>query len=46
MLNDAPAMAHAHHYYGPIVAIDGTCMATGFTIYFVNIVRTLLSKRT
>jgi cytochrome c oxidase cbb3-type subunit 1 len=44
MLHDASAMAHAHHFYGPIVALDGTCMAIGFTIYFINILRTVLSK--
>jgi cytochrome c oxidase cbb3-type subunit 1 len=44
MLHDASAMPHAHHFYGPIVALDGTCMAIGFTIYFINILRTVLSK--
>ncbi len=31
-----------HHYYGPIVAGSGIAMATGFCIYFVNIVLTLV----
>ncbi|EQD45188.1 cytochrome c oxidase, cbb3-type, subunit I [mine drainage metagenome] len=42
MLHDRPAMTHAHHFYGPIVAVAGTCMAVGFMVYFSNIVLTLM----
>ncbi|WP_297478604.1 cbb3-type cytochrome c oxidase subunit I [Ferrovum sp.] len=42
MLHDRAAMTHAHHFYGPIVAVAGTCMAVGFMVYFSNIVLTLM----
>lgn len=42
MLHDRSAMTHAHHFYGPIVAVAGTCMAVGFMVYFSNIVLTLM----
>ena len=42
MLHDRAAMTHAHHCYGPIVAVAGTCMAVGFMVYFSNIVLTLM----
>lgn len=41
MLHDRTAMAHVHHFYGPVVAVAGTSMAVGFIIYFVNIVLTM-----
>jgi cytochrome c oxidase cbb3-type subunit 1 len=45
MLHDSPsAMIAAHHIYGPIVAVAGTCMAVGFFVYFANVVLTLLGK--
>ncbi len=44
MLHDRVAMTAAHHWYGPVVALAGTCMAVGFMVYFSNIVLTLLSK--
>jgi cytochrome c oxidase cbb3-type subunit 1 len=45
MLHDSPsAMIAAHHLYGPIVAVAGTCMAVGFFVYFANVVLTLLGK--
>lgn len=42
MLHDRQAMGAVHHWYGPIVAIAGTCMAVGFMVYFLNVVLTLL----
>ncbi|NDU85578.1 MAG: cytochrome oxidase [Ferrovum sp.] len=42
MLHDRNAMMAAHHHYGPIVAVAGTCMAVGFIVYFCNIVLTLM----
>ena len=42
MLHDRTAMTAAHHWYGPIVAVAGTCMAVGFMVYFSNVVLTLL----
>ncbi len=44
MLHDRVAMTAAHHWYGPVVALAGTCMAVGFMVYFSNIVLTLFSK--
>ncbi len=44
MLNDRAAMAGVHHFYGPIVALSGTCMAVGFFVYFSNIVLTMLAR--
>jgi cytochrome c oxidase cbb3-type subunit 1 len=46
MLHDRVAMAQAHHYYGPIVALAGTCMAVGFFVYFSNIVLTMVARPT
>lgn len=42
LLNDPQQMPQIHHYYGPIVAGSGIVMATGFAIYLVNVVLTLL----
>ncbi len=42
MLHDRTAMTAVHHWYGPIVALAGTCMAVGFMVYFSNVVLTLL----
>lgn len=42
MLHDRVAMTAAHRWYGPIVAIAGTCMAVGFMVYFSNVLLTLL----
>lgn len=44
MLHDRVAMTAAHHWYGPVVALAGTCMAVGFMVYFCNIVLTLFSR--
>ncbi|MDE1989438.1 MAG: cbb3-type cytochrome c oxidase subunit I [Betaproteobacteria bacterium] len=43
MLHDRAAMTAVHRWYGPIVAIAGTCMAVGFMVYFSNVLLTLLS---
>lgn len=43
MLHDRGAMTAVHRWYGPIVAIAGTCMAVGFMVYFSNVLLTLLN---
>lgn len=44
LLNDPQSLPHIHHYYGPIVAGSGITMATGFSIFVINIILTLLSR--
>ncbi len=42
LLNDSPAVAQIHHYYGPTIAGAGIMMACGFAIYLVNIILSLI----
>lgn len=42
LLNKPEDMAQIHHYYGPIIAGSGIMMATGFCVYLVNIILSLL----
>jgi cbb3-type cytochrome oxidase subunit 1 len=44
LLNHPESLPRIHHYYGPIAAGSGIMMATGFTIYLVNILLTLLKS--
>jgi cytochrome c oxidase cbb3-type subunit 1 len=44
MLHDPQSMPLVHRYYGPIAALSGIVMATGFCIYLTNIVLTLKQK--
>jgi heme/copper-type cytochrome/quinol oxidase subunit 1 len=42
LLNNPQEMAQIHHYYGPIIAGSGIVMATGFCVYLVNIILSLV----
>jgi cbb3-type cytochrome oxidase subunit 1 len=44
LLHNPQAMGEIHHFYGPVIASSGIMMATGFCIYLVNIILTLLTK--
>lgn len=44
LLNNPEAVAGIHHYYGPIIAGSGITMATGFCIYLVNIILSLVKS--
>ena len=44
LLDDPQLLPHIHQYYGPIIASSGIMMATGFCIYLVNILLTLLQS--
>jgi cbb3-type cytochrome oxidase subunit 1 len=44
LLNHPQELASVHRLYGPAVAASGMAMATGFTIYLVNIVMSLRGK--
>ncbi len=35
-------LSQIHHYYGPIVAGSGIVMATGFCVYLVNVILSLV----
>ncbi len=42
MLHNRDLLRDVHqHYYSPLMAMSGTCMALGFLFYFLNIVFTL-----
>jgi heme/copper-type cytochrome/quinol oxidase subunit 1 len=45
MLHHPQDLAQIHHYYGPIIAGSGIVMATGFSIFLVNILLSLIAKR-
>ncbi len=45
MLHDRSAMISLHKWYGPIVAMAGTCMAIGFMVYFSNISMTACTNK-
>lgn len=46
LMHSAPEQISAsHRYYGPVVAVAGTVMATGFFCYFLNIGLTMRSQR-
>ena len=44
MFHDPAAAQALHHWYGRLVAIAGTVMASGFLAYFANIVLTMLYR--
>lgn len=44
MLHSPEDLPHIHHYYGPIIAGSGIMMATGFSIYLVNIILSLVKS--
>jgi cbb3-type cytochrome oxidase subunit 1 len=37
--------ASLHRWHGPVMAVSGTVMATGFFLYFLNVALTLLRSR-
>lgn len=44
LLNNPHELPIIHHYYGPTIACSGVMMATGFSIYLVNIVLSLVKS--
>jgi len=44
LLNSPGDLPQIHHYYGPIIAGSGIMMATGFCIYLVNIILSLVKS--
>lgn len=44
LLNDPDALPAIHHHYGTIIAGAGITMATGFTIYLLNIILSLIKS--
>ncbi len=42
LLNNSANLPEIHRYYGPIIAGSGIVMATGFSIYLVNVVLSLI----
>jgi len=44
LLNSPHDLAQIHHYYGPVIAGSGIMMATGFCIYLVNIILSLVKS--
>jgi cbb3-type cytochrome oxidase subunit 1 len=44
LLNHPHDLPQVHRIYGPVVAAAGMTMATGFTIYVVNIVLSLMGR--
>ncbi len=42
---DASQIPAVHRFYGPTVALSGTIMAVGFTVYLVNIALTVWGRR-
>jgi len=43
LLSDAQSIPSVHRLYGPVMAVSGTTMAIGFTIFFANVVLTVMS---
>jgi heme/copper-type cytochrome/quinol oxidase subunit 1 len=44
LLNSPQDLPQIHHFYGPIIAGSGIMMATGFCIYLVNIILSLMKS--
>jgi heme/copper-type cytochrome/quinol oxidase subunit 1 len=44
LLNNPQDLPQIHHYYGPIIAGSGIMMASGFCIYLVNIILSLIKS--
>lgn len=44
LLNNPQEQPLIHHYYGPIIACSGIIMATGFSIYLINIILSLVKS--